>query len=185
MLAESESKIEQRFLTTDCKFGKEAIEIWKGETRIRCRDKEKTKSLIKYLNWQESENEIALFTMYAYADFEIPKQFSCIFDYRNPNRFVKTNMTLNQSIWEGWLPVNYIDHGHKHLAIFKFDEQIPEITNELHEEKNKFSSVPKDSLYLGICQFENYELIKKDLIKIQELRNKYGANWSDYYEIDK
>lgn len=183
MLAESKSKIDQRFLTTQCRFGKEAIEIWKGETRLRC--KEQNDSIKKYLNWNETQKEIALFTMYAYADFDIPKRFSCIFDFRNPERFVKTNMTLTQSIYEGWLPVTYIDHGHKHLGIFKFDEEIPEIIYELHQEKKKFSSVPKKSLYLGICQFEDYEPIKKRLITIHDLRKKHGANWSDYYEENK
>lgn len=182
MLAESESKISQRFLQTDCRFGKEAIEIWQRESRSRCAKKEKDEAYFRYLDWNKSENEIALFTYYAYADFEIPKEFSCVFDYRNPERFCESKMKLTQSIWEGWYPVNYIDHGHKHLTIFKFEEEIPSLIFELHQEKQKFSSVPKNSLMLGICQIEDYKTIKKYLLTVNELRKKHGANWYDFYE---
>ena len=163
MLAESESKITQRFLQTNCIFDEEAIEIWQKECRYRCTKKEKNEAYFKYLNWRKDKNEIALFTLYAYADLRIPKKFDCIFDYRNPERFYEAKMEITQSIWEAWFPLNSIDHGHKHLVIFKFEEKIPEIIFELHKEKKKFSSVPNDSLMLGICQIEDYNKIKKYL----------------------
>jgi len=164
MLAESKSKITQRFLQANCRFGQEAIDIWHRECRLRCRKKEKSKAYFTYLNWKESKYEIALFTLYAYADLEMPKGFSCIFDFRNPERYSETKMKLTQSIWEAWFPINSISHGHKHLAIFSFEEEIPELIFELHQEKEKFSSVPKDSLILGICQIEDYNKIKEYLI---------------------
>ena len=64
MLAESKSRISNRFLQTDCRFAKEAIEIWQRECRSRCGAKEKTEVYFKYLDWEESEKEIALFTMF-------------------------------------------------------------------------------------------------------------------------
>ena len=185
MLAESESKISQRFLQTDCRFGKEAIDIWQRECRSRCGKKEKNEAYFKYLNWKESEKEIALFTMYAYSDFKIPKEFSCIFDFRNPERYCESKMKLTQSIWEGWYPIDHIDHGHKHLTIFSFEEEIPKLILELHQEKQKFSSVPKNSLMLGICQIEDYETIKKYLKTVYELRKKHGADWYEFYEEEK
>lgn len=181
MLKESDSKITQRFLQTDCRFGTEAIDIWKRECRSRCANKEKTKAYDKYLNWSPSELEIALFSLYAYADLEIPKTFSCIFDYRNPEINEQTQLTITQSIWECWFPLNTIDHGHKHLIVANFENEIPNLISELHEEKEKFSSVPIGSLVLGICQIEDYEKIKNYLGTVKELRKKYGADWYDYY----
>jgi hypothetical protein len=185
MLAESESKISQRFLQTDCRFGTEAIEIWQSESRSRCSKKEKDDAYLKYIHWKEKHNEIALFTLYAYADLKVPKEFSCIFDYRNPERFFESKMNLTQSILEAWYPINTIDHGHKHLAIFKFEEEIPSMVLGLHLEKQKFSSVPKNSLMLGICQIEDYETIKKYLLTVTELRKKHGTDWFEFYEEEE
>jgi len=181
MLAESKSRISSRFLQTDCRFGIEAIDIWKRECRSRCAKKEKTEAYHKYLDWKPIENEVALFSLYAYADLNIPKTFSCIFNYRKPEEHIQTKLTITQSIWEGWFPLNTIDHGHKHLIIANFEKEVPEIIFELHEEKEKFSSVPKESLLLGICQIENHNKIKNYLETVKELRKKYGADWYDYY----
>lgn len=185
MLTEAKSKISQRFLQTDSRFGKEAINIWQRECRSRCAKKEKTEVYFRYLDWKESEKEIALFTMYAYADFKIPKEFSCIFDCRNPERYCESKIILTQSIWEGWHPIDYIDHGHKHLTVFRFEEEIPKLILELHQEKQKFSSAPKNSLLLGICQIEDYKTITKHLITVNKLRKKHGADWSDFYAEEK
>ena len=182
MLPEQKSKITSRFLQTDCRFGKEAIDIWKRECRSRCAKREKTEAYHKYLNWKPSKSELALFSLYAYADLNIPKQFSCIFDYRKPEIKVQTNLTITQSIWEAWFPINTIDHGHKHLIIANFEEQIPSLILELYEEKSKFSSVPKDALMLGICQIEDYDHIHKYIDTVKVLRRKYGADWYDYYK---
>lgn len=180
MLVESKSKISSRFLQTDCRFGTEAIDIWKRECRSRCAKKEKTEAYYKYLDWKANGNEVALFSLYAYADLNIPKNFSCIFDYRNPEIYIQTKLTITQSIWEGWFPLNSIDHGHKHLIVGNFENEIPDLIYELHEEKAKFSSVPKNSLMLGICQIEDYEKIKLYLKTVKELRSKYGVDWFEY-----
>ena len=172
MLPEKESKISERFLFTNCRFGKEAIEIWQKESKLRCAKREKTKAYFEYLNWKESENEVALFTMYSYADFNVPKEFSCIFDYKNPEKYCESKMKLTHSIWEGWYPVNYVEHGYKHLLIFNFEEGIPKIINELYIETEKFSRVTNDSFTLGICQIEDYEKIKEDIIKDKESRKE-------------
>jgi hypothetical protein len=182
MKTESDSKISQRFLQTDCRFGSEAIDIWKRECRSRCAKKEKTDAYHKYLGWKPGKREVALFSLYAYADLNIPKTFSCIFNYRKPEVHLQTQLTITQSIWEGWFPLNTIDHGHKHLIIANFEEEIPNLILELHVEKEKFSSVPKGSLMLGICQIEDYEKITLYLKTVKELRSKYGADWYDYYE---
>lgn len=181
MLAEEKSKISNRFLQTDCRFGKGALDIWKKECVVRCAKREKTEAYYNYLNWKAIESEVALFSLYAYADLNLPKSFSCIFNYRKPDIHLQTQLTITQSIWEGWYPTNTIEHGHKHLIIANFEIEIPNLILELHEENDKYSSVPKQSLILGICQIEDYGNITKSLKIESELRNKYGANWFDYY----
>lgn len=185
MLAEEESKISNRFLYVNCRFGKEAIEIWQQETISRFLKKNKNDAYFEYLKWKETHNEIALFTMYAYADFYVPKKFNCIFNYKNPEIFCESKMTLTQSIWEGWLPMKRIEHGYKHLAIFKFEEEIPKLINDLYLEQEKFSSLPNDYFVLGICQFNDYNSIKKRLITIKQLKEKYGKDWSDFHNEDE
>ncbi len=145
----------------------------------------KQRHIFKYLDWKKSENEIALFTMYAYADLKIPKEFSCIFDLKNPARMWTCKMTLTQSIWEGWYPIDYIEHGHKHLAIFKFEDKIPEIILELYEVKNKDINLPESYRTIGICQIKDYQKIKKYLITSEELRKKHGVNWVEFYNEEE
>lgn len=182
MLVENKSKIVSRFLTAVSRFSQEAIGIWKNESRIRCRGKKIDESFNEFQNWQETESEIGLFTMYAYADFKIPKSFNCIFDFNNPERCINTKMILKQSIWEGWYPINNVDHGHKHLMIFQFEKEIPEIISELHVERKKYLTIPKNSINLGICQLTDYDLIRENQLKIRKLRKLYGSNWSEYYD---
>ncbi len=52
-------------------------------------------------------------------------------------------------------------------------------------ESKKFSSVPKNSLVLGICQLTDYKSIKKRLLKVHELRKTHGANWYDFYNEEE
>ncbi len=171
MLSEGKSKIENRFLTTECRFSSTAIDIWKQETQIRCKAKDAYYN--NYMNWQQGDNEMALFTYYAYADLSIPKKFDCLFDYKNPDRYVESNMILKHAIWEGWFPINAMEHGHKHLAIFEFEATIPEIIFELYKENNKYAQIPDNALCLGICELANYEAIKNKLANVQHFYNEH------------
>ncbi len=129
MLKESDCKVSQRFLQTDCSFGKDAIAIWQRECVSRCAKKDKNKAYFNYLEWKENANEIALFTLYAYADLKIPKDFSCVFDFNNPEIHIEVEIKLVQSIWEAWHPLESIDHGHKHLGIFRFENTFLKLSS--------------------------------------------------------
>ena len=135
MLAEKDCPREQRYLFSYIRFGSTALSHWK----VVCWQKvqeglfPKTALTQKYLDWEASDQEIALFTNYAYADLEIPKSFSCLFDLKNPERMLRTDILLKQSIFEAYYPVNYLDHGHKHLCIFKFQDQLPSLIYEIEE----------------------------------------------------
>ena len=179
MQTEEECKPQNRFLFTDIIFSDEKIEIWKGEcvSRVNSKKLEKSEAFNKFVNWEKSDKEIALFTLYAYADFKIPKLFNCIFELNNPDNVIFTNFHLTQSIYEGWYPINNIEDGHKHLCVFDFEDEIPQIINMLHIGKGKFSDVPKDAVTLGICNQSDFEEIRKRQVYVNELRSKHGLEW--------
>jgi len=125
MQTEEQCNPSQRFLFAGEYFSDKAIAIWKSECIKRCKDKEKGVSYEKYINWTQRKNEIAVFTLYAYADFNIPKKFDIIFHLDNPKEFLRIDYELTQSIHEAWFPLDTVDHGHKHLCIFLFDKPYP------------------------------------------------------------
>lgn len=161
MLAELNCESSLRYLNTDVKFGKEMLSEWQEECGRRMTGKPKDQAYKSFMAWKEKQDEIALFTYYAYADLNIPKTYNCIFDLDHPENKTVTPFTIIQSVWEGWLPVPYIEHGYKHLLIVKFEEEVPNIVNELYQEEAKYSSVPKASLRLGICDLADFVSIQE------------------------
>lgn len=95
----------ERFLFADEYFSDKAVAIWQSECIKRCKDKQKEEAYERYINWVRKENEIAVFTLYAYADFDIPKKFDIIFYLDNPSEFLKIDYELTQSIHEAWFPL--------------------------------------------------------------------------------
>ncbi|MBA5794047.1 hypothetical protein H1R17_11825 [Flavobacterium sp. xlx-214] len=180
MQTEDQCKPSQRFLFADEYFSDKAITIWQSECIKRCKDKPKGQAYEKYIKWIRKENEIAVFTLYAYADFEIPKKFDIIFHLDNPKDFIKIDYELTQSIHEAWFPLNTVDAGHKHLCVFTFDKTIPKIFNTLHKGNEKFSTSPKGQKLLGFCNSKDFDDIKTGIEKTLELRKLYGENWSKY-----
>ena len=169
MILEEECKPQDKYLFTDERWSDESMIIWQKKCVESFVDKEKSKEYEKFINWKCRSNEIALF-LYTYADFEIPKQFDCIFELKNPSNFIVTKFNLTQSIIEGFYPSDSIQHGYKHLCIFEFEEEIPAILDKLHIVKNEFSFFPKGVLTLGICQVKDFEEIKT----ARELINSRG-----------
>jgi hypothetical protein len=182
MRPEIDCKSSERYLYADAFFTDKVIQISQEECRKRLKDREKNIFYDNYVNWIRQEDEIAVFTLYAYADFDIPKRFDCIFNCDNSKHYEIVNFELTQSIWEAWFPINSIDHGHKHLCIFKFDDEIPDIINLLHKEDNKFSSVPKKHVKLGFCNSSDLPAISEQLAKVLILKEHYGDKWWAHYE---
>jgi len=161
MLKESDSLRKNRFLYVICRISLKGI----AKSKIECskRIKKKDDLYLKYIDWQENNQEVALFTSYAYADLKIPKKFDCIFDFKNPEKFCKSKMILTQSIWESYYPIDSLEDGHKHIAIFRFEDKIPDIIEKLPQEDEAFSGISENLLILGVCQFTDYLMIKKNL----------------------
>lgn len=180
MRSEEQCKPSERYLYTDSNWSDAAIEIWQKECIKRFTEREKDNYYYKYINWKRRENEIAVFTMYSYADFSIPKYFDCIFHIDNPEFFLNVGFKLTQSIWEGWAPIGNIEHGHKHLVVLEFADKVPAIFKNLYLVKNKFSGVPYPHFALGLCQLSDLPEITKRQNKVKSLKERYGKTWWQY-----
>lgn len=163
MRTEEQCESKEKYLFADELWSDETIAIWQNECVKRYKNRDdKGEEYERYINWKRKDNEVALFTWYAYADIQLPKQFDCIFEIKNPSNFIVTKFTLVQAIWEAWFPLASIAHGHKHLCIFEFEDEIPQLLKKLPVAKNMFSSIPKGALTVGICRMEDYEEIKQE-----------------------
>jgi hypothetical protein len=184
MQTEEQCKPSRRFLFADEYFSDKAISIWKTECVKRCVDKTKGQAYTKFINWTRQENEIAVFTMYAYADFDIPKKFDIIFHLDNPKEFLKIEYELTQSIYEAWFPLDTLNNGHKHLCIFSFDKSLPNILNTLHKSEEKFSTSSKGQKSLGFCNSKDFNAIAKRIEKTLELKRLYSDKWWEYDDVE-
>lgn len=114
----------------------------------------------RFIGWRRKDNEIALYTLYAYADFKIPKKFDCIFEQENPNNFVIMNFKLTQSIYEAICPMDAIEDGCKHIVILEFEVETPKIVELLHIADENSINPPREATMLGICQSADFEAIR-------------------------
>ena len=179
MLKEEECSPNSRYLRTDRYFSESSIKVWQEQCIQRCREREKGAAYEKFINWKRQENQIAVFTLYAYADFNIPKWFDCIFQLENPKNNLKIKYELTQSVFEGWYPIDSVEHGHKHLCIFSFEEDVPEIVNFLYKDEGQFST-PLGQSSLGFCNSNDFEAIKMRAESVIVLKRKHGGEWWNY-----
>ena len=165
MKTEEQCNPSERFLLAEEYFSDKAISIWQSECIKRCRDKQKEEAYDRFVNWRRRENEVAVFTLYAYADFEIPKKFDILFNLSNPNEFLRVDYQLTQAVFEAWFPMDNINCGHKHLCIFSFEETLPDILSTMHKIDGLFSTAQNDQKKLGFCHSKDFEEIKARIEK--------------------
>jgi hypothetical protein len=131
MIEENKVPINERFLTIDSYFLEETIDeikayLFAGHVRVIYQEGHD-----KFINWQPNSREIALLSMYAYADFEIPRAFNIIFELNNPDNFIEVDFTITQAIFNGWAAVDSVGHGNKHVIIVRFEAKISDFLNQL------------------------------------------------------
>ena len=182
MIPEEQIKPANRFLYAQTFLSDKTIRKWQKRAKERCSGKKIMEVPYgNFINWRRSENEIAVFTMYAYADFQIPKSYDCIFDYHAPEQNMYAKFVLSQSICEGWFPVGFIECKHKHLCILTFENDVPSIFHKLIEEE-AYNGSSKSNKPLGICDSNILPALLSDRRHQQLLRKKYGDDWHKYYE---
>ncbi len=182
MRNEESCKSNEKYLFTSVILSDESIDIFQNESNRRLKNEPKGELFEKFNSWVKKENEVALLTLYAYADFKIPKSFDCIFDLDNPDCFLMTQIKLTQSIWEGWVPIDSIEDGHKHICIFEFENGIPKIINKLYISKGKYLDSPNKSFRLGICNSTDFNSIKNRIEYIKGLKKQHEKDW---WKFDK
>jgi hypothetical protein len=78
-----------RFLLADGLLTDRAIHFIQAECLRRNRGEEVTAAYQQFANWVRQANQVALFTLYAYADLAVPKKYDCLFNYDDPAQFVQ------------------------------------------------------------------------------------------------
>jgi len=180
MLTEAACSSKGRYLVAQEFYSDAAIKIWQHECVQRHKNQPKTTEYDAYVRWQRQANEIAVFTLYAYADFAIPKQFDCIFHVDNPSKHLLVSFRLTQSILEAWLPLTHINHGHKHLSVFMFGHAVPAIFQVLHEAEGKSSTVSNAQAMLGFCQAADLPAIMAEAKRVAQLKAQFGTSWWEH-----
>ena|SRR6478672_2344326 len=183
MRTEEECPKVSRFLFADAYLSDQAIKACKNAIIKRFENREKDEHYLDFIAWERGTNEIAVFTLYAYADLEVPKEFDCVFNFDDPFDFVNEKFVLTKSAYEGWLPSKTIDDGHKHLVILTFKNEIPDIFFKLHKQ-NAISDGPDNCFRLGICNMENFPKIRDYFIVQNALKKQYGKDWWKYRDED-
>ena len=172
----------ERFLFSDTYLSEKGIKLSQDAIIKRFTNRNKNEFYQKYISWKRNENEIIVFTMYTYADLKLNKEFDCIFNYDNPDEFVFEKFTITQSIYEGWIPTDTVDDGHKHLLVFSFENGIPKILFKLHKEETLGDTRPKTYTKLGFCNQKDFEIIANNLKKRYLLKEKYGLEYWKYVD---
>jgi hypothetical protein len=116
-----------------------------------------------FRNRIEAKNEIAVYSLYAYAEITIPKKFDIIFERENPNNFIETEIEVTNVLLSlaGFHIFEEIVHGHKHVCILKFKNEIPKILNLVNDiskciKEGSFKSAKE----LCMCQKVDFESIR-------------------------
>lgn len=92
--------------------------------------KENTDEIKNYLNWKKSKNELISFCR-AVCKTNVPKKFDFLIDLEDNFGGIEVKATISHAIWNGIIPLNYIDLGYKTITIIKFDNGIPERLNNI------------------------------------------------------
>ena len=96
------------------------------------KNKEKTQEIIEYVKWQKSSNELVSYCRGVFES-KIPKEFDFLIDLQNPLGGMELNATVSHALWNGIVPLDFIDLGHKTITIIKFENGIPECLKSLDE----------------------------------------------------
>ncbi len=162
MQSETEISPSERYLICNYSFTDLTIDKIKRDIKHFGTTRSKDECYWQFMNWHKKCNEIAVLTIYAYADISLPKKFDTIFDIEHPANFLNIGFLVTQVVFNGWTPFNQISHGHKHVTIIQFDEAVPHIFNFLPVFGDE---TPKaNSLQLGFCNEADYMAIRNKLL---------------------
>lgn len=150
-----------RYLICNYILSDTTMERVKADVKSFMSDREKDESYFKFITWKRKENEIAVLTMYAYDDIQLPKHFDTVFQVDKPNNFVHLDFAITQAVVNGWTLLNQIIKGHKHICIIQFNESVPEIFKllPLFDSTDTLQNV----IQLGFCDKTDFKIVKTNL----------------------
>ena len=157
MLTESNADPAHRYLLCNYYFSATMTEKIKADVKRFMAERKKDDLYYAFINWKKKANEIIALTMYAYADFLLPKQIDIAFQIDNPENYAAEPFVITQAIFNGNISLRDISHGHKHIVVIEFPETIPKIFSLLPLFDGKFE---KNAPQLGLCNQVDFESIK-------------------------
>ena len=158
MLPEKDTNPSERYLLCNAMFPDKLLVTIKSDVQKFMRSREKDVRYHHFMNWTRQENEIAVLTLYAYADIPLPRQYDLIFQIGQPDNYVIIDYTITQAVINGWTTVDQLDHGHKHIAIVQFPEGIPSIIDLLPPFSTKQAAQKGNQL--GFCTTTDFAFIR-------------------------
>ena len=185
MQTEAQCPASARYLDADELYSDATLKLLQAECVQQFQNRPTDAAYHTFVQWTRQANEVAVFTWNAYADLAIPKQFDCVFHVDNPNEHLLIRYELVQSAINlgGFWPINRVEHGHKHLCVFRFEQEVPAVFQLL---PNLQGSVPKapppGASMLGFCQAADLPAIIAEHGRTAQLRAQYGAQWWKFDE---
>ena len=169
MKTEAQTHPSDRYLLCSHSLSDKTLERVKDDVKSFLINRQRDDLFHQFMNWQKKRNEIAVLTMYAFADILLPKQFDIVFQIDNLSNYVNINYTIRQAIINGWTSTAEIGYGHKHVLILKFENSVPDIFNLLSDfnEAQQY----KTNKELGFCAKSDFELIKEKLNSKDQIVN--------------
>lgn len=165
MLDEKSADPASRYLIVNGVLSGKMISAIKGSCIKLHKDKGLEPELYeKFIDWQPGNNELLLMTLYAYADVRLPVSYDVLFNLNNVSQYENVNCIILQSVFNGWFPIDKIEHGHKHACVTKF-AHIPQLIQQAAIIEN-VTDLNNSETKLGLCSANDFPHI------VAELQNK-------------
>jgi hypothetical protein len=180
MRTEAECPPEARYLYTDELYSDQALHLMQADCVRRYRPWSQDAAYHNFVNWTRQANEAVVFTWHAYADLVLPKQFDCLFHVDSPEKHLLVRYALTQSVINlaGGLPIGRLEHGHKHICVLTFEQEVPAVFQLLHQLAGRTTPEPPgNSFKLGFCQASDLPAIAAEHARVARLRAQHGALW--------
>lgn len=173
-----------RYLYTDEYYSNDALKTLQADCVRQHQNRRNSIAYERFVKWTRQANELIIFTGNAYADLVVPKRFDCIFLLANPREYILVGYEITQSILllGGLHTFNSVEHGHKHLCVLTFEQEVPAIFERLHQEDGTYCAPIKNREKLGFCMARDLPAITERLEKVAQLRAEYGSEWWKYDE---
>ena len=114
----------------------------------------------KFIPDPSDQNAVAVVLAYCYADVPLPATYDVLFRYDNPAIFERVPVAVVLAFLDGRDALDHLEHGHKHVGVLEFKNEIPLLIQELPTAALP-ADVPAETKWLGICRSEDFPAMRK------------------------